>query len=285
MEIQEVVAALDESEVGRRAAITAARIAAHAGARLIILRVMPAPEPAPSGRLQDALKRSVWPSLLHEPHPASTEFAVAYGLPGIEISRFAEERRAGLLVLGRNTRSQFRRLLLGDTADAVARRSQIPSLFVPPGTETLTRVLVALDGTERGLTVAGVANDFTRAVGARLRAVTVEPARPDDPPLLARQLLDGKSAKLEQTLDRLQITEPAGCNGWDELGQAPGARPLRIRRGDDVVGEILAEVAVSRADVLVVGYHRGGPPGVLEVGSVARRLAHEAPCAVLTVPL
>ena len=55
----------------------------------------------------------------------------AYGLPGIEIGRFAEHVRADLLVLGRKQRSRGQRLLLGDTADAVARRSRIPCLFVP----------------------------------------------------------------------------------------------------------------------------------------------------------
>jgi nucleotide-binding universal stress UspA family protein len=44
-------------------------------------------------------------------------------------------------------------------------------------------------------------------------------------------------------------------------------------------------VQETGADVLAIGYHRGGPPGVLEAGSTARRLAHVAPCAVLTLPL
>jgi nucleotide-binding universal stress UspA family protein len=60
--------------------------------------------------------------------------------------------------------------------------------------------------------------------------------------------------------------------------------PLRVRRGD-VVRELLAEASAADPTVLVVGYHRGGPPGVLEAGSVARRIAHHASCAVLTIPL
>jgi nucleotide-binding universal stress UspA family protein len=63
----------------------------------------------------------------------------------------------------------------------------------------------------------------------------------------------------------------------------PCAR-LVVRRGDVVKG-VLAELQETGSDVLVIGYHRGGPPGVLEAGSIARRLAHVAPCAVLTVPL
>jgi len=60
--------------------------------------------------------------------------------------------------------------------------------------------------------------------------------------------------------------------------------PLAIRRGD-ILERVLAEAQESGADVLAIGYHRGGPPGVLEAGSTARRLAHAAPCAVLTIPL
>jgi nucleotide-binding universal stress UspA family protein len=60
--------------------------------------------------------------------------------------------------------------------------------------------------------------------------------------------------------------------------------PLVIRHGQ-IVEEILAEVTACSADVLVIGYHRGGPAGVIEAGSIARRVLHQAECSVLTVPL
>jgi nucleotide-binding universal stress UspA family protein len=100
---------------------------------------------------------------------------------------------------------------------------------------------------------------------AGLELLTVESARADEPPELARSLPSGRSANLRRML-----------NGDGDA--------LRVRRGD-VVAEILREVTATEAQVLAVGYHRGGPPGVLELGSVARRLAHSAPCAVLTIPL
>ena len=49
--------------------------------------------------------------------------------------------------------------------------------------------------------------------------------------------------------------------------------------------QILEAVHETEADVLAIGYHRGGLPGILEAGSTARHLAHTAPCAVLTIPL
>jgi nucleotide-binding universal stress UspA family protein len=60
--------------------------------------------------------------------------------------------------------------------------------------------------------------------------------------------------------------------------------PLAIRRGD-IVERIVAEAQEVEADALIIGYHRGGPPGLLEAGSTARRLVHASPCAVLTIPL
>jgi len=66
--------------------------------------------------------------------------------------------------------------------------------------------------------------------------------------------------------------------------RAAVGRELEVRRGDPVT-QILAAVGERRPDVLVIGCHRGGPPGIIDAGSVSRRLAHTAPCAILTVPL
>ncbi|HMU62303.1 MAG TPA: universal stress protein, partial [Gemmatimonadales bacterium] len=68
------------------------------------------------------------------------------------------------------------------------------------------------------------------------------------------------------------------------LDKALVTTDLRIRRGN-VLSELLAEAAEVGARLLAFGYHRGGPPGIVEGGSVARGLLHSALCAVLTVPL
>ena len=68
------------------------------------------------------------------------------------------------------------------------------------------------------------------------------------------------------------------------LDRGMGPTDLRIRRGN-VLTELLAEAADTSARLLAFGYHRGGPPGIVEGGSVARGLLHSALCAVLTVPL
>ena len=61
--------------------------------------------------------------------------------------------------------------------------------------------------------------------------------------------------------------------------------PILVAALVAAAAQILAAVTDHDADALVIGYHRGGPPGSLEAGSTARSLAHMAPCAVLSIPL
>jgi nucleotide-binding universal stress UspA family protein len=201
---------------------------------------------------------------------SSAEVAVAFGIPGIEICRMADLRSAGLVVLGRRPRAPDHRLLLGETADAVVRRSGRPVLAIPQGITEFPRVLAALDGTERCSQVLACARQFADTVGATLSGVTVEPVLANED----RSRVDlprARSLKVRQLLA--------------EAGQADGKMlPLRIRRGHPV-DEILAAVDEAKASVLVVGYRRGGPPKEVKATETARNLLYAAPCAVLTVPL
>ncbi|HEX3234001.1 MAG TPA: universal stress protein, partial [Gemmatimonadales bacterium] len=152
MLIRHIVAATDESDAGRQAVRTALELAARTGARVTALRVLPF-EGTGSGPALERLQQWVESDLPPLDPLPPISYAVAYGMPGIEIARFAEQAHADLLVLGRKPRSQRTRLLLGDTADAVGRRSRLPCLFVPPQGGRPERVMVAVDGSERGMVV------------------------------------------------------------------------------------------------------------------------------------
>jgi nucleotide-binding universal stress UspA family protein len=52
-----------------------------------------------------------------------------------------------------------------------------------------------------------------------------------------------------------------------------------------VIEELLAAADAHDAHTLVVGFHRGGPAGVMEAGSIGRRMVHGSGSAVLTVPI
>jgi nucleotide-binding universal stress UspA family protein len=281
------MAATDESDAGRQAVRTAMDLASRASARVTILRVIAVEDTrrlvgvghdtAPTNCSEDKaaltyLRQWLEADVLSSDEVQTAELAIACGLPSIEIYRLAERAEADLLVLGRKRPSRIVRLLLGDTADAVARRSRSPCLFVPPGSGELRRVLVALDGSDRGTNVLYQACDFARFAGATVEAVTVERGPDDEPLQIVSQLPLARSSTLKG-----RVREVLAREGFADA-------PLAIRRGDILEG-VLAEAQESGADVLAIGYHRGGPPGVLEAGSIARRLAHAAPCAVLTIPL
>jgi nucleotide-binding universal stress UspA family protein len=276
--LQHIVVAADETAASRGAIRTALRWASRAGARVTIISVSePGTVPALAGRgafsapdqpsspAVDSIQRWLLPELAREPAWPVPETAVAVGIPSIEIARFADEAPADLLVVGRKQRSSAVRRLVGDTADAVARRSRVPCLFVPTPVDVPITILTALDGSARCLNVLAATRSIANALHANLELLTVEPVQHDEPHELAPSLPSARTVHLRCMLDE-------------------DSDALRVRRGE-VVTEILQEIDTTGAQVLAVGYHRGGPPGVLELGSVARQLAHSAPCAVLTIPL
>ena len=291
MNLRHIVVAADESDAGRQAVRAGLRLAARSTARLTVMRTVPVPAaPALAGpsmstapvELDDdaveleRLKRWLDADVIPPGDSTPVDVGVTFGIPAIEICRFAERQSADLLILGRKLRSRMTRLLLGDTADAVARRSRTPCLFVPPGSGEFRQLLVALDGSERGMTVLTAACGFARGVGARLRIVTVEYGPDGEPADLGSALPVGRSRQLRARVGAVLGRE------LEAIAGAPTA--VEIRRGA-IVPQILAEAEASHPDALVIGYHRGGPPGMIEAGSTARHLAHMAPCAVLTIPL
>jgi nucleotide-binding universal stress UspA family protein len=285
MQLRHILVATDQSDTARSALRVALTLANRAGARVTVMTTIAAHATSPvpahmsedpaatSGPVLARLEQWMDPEVRAAPPVHSVGLGVTFGIPGVEICRFADDHEVDLIVVGRKQRSQATRLLVGDTADAVARRSRTPCLFVPLGSPAPEHVLVALDGSRRALTVLRAACSFAGAVGASMRAVTVEPARPDEPPELVELIPTARSDALRDTVAQLAHCTPAG--------QAPEG--LLIRRGS-IVDSLLGAVTDTGSDVLVVGFHRGGPPGVIEAGSIARRLTHSAACAVLTVP-
>jgi nucleotide-binding universal stress UspA family protein len=285
MKVEHILAAADESEAGRQAARTAIDLASRARARVTVVRGVPVGAMAVAATTSggydfagaeiespaiEELRQWIGSDLRAQSEPPPVELAIVSGIPGLEIRRLAEQREADLVVLGRKRRSQLARLILGDTAALVARHSRIPCLLVPADSGPLRRMLVAVDGSDHGMLVLAKAASFAHAVGITLRVLTVEPGSADQPPA-------GKSAR-KGSLDR-QAREILYHQGVETVDPS-----VEVRRGA-IIPQILAAVIASGSDLLAIGYHRGGLPGVIEAGSIGRHLAHTAPCAVLTIPL
>jgi nucleotide-binding universal stress UspA family protein len=288
--LRHIVVAADESDAGRQAVRAGLDLAAKTSAHLTVMRVVSI-QAVPllgavagdfgsvgldgGGMALERLQQWLEADLKSARTDTPVELGIAFGVPGIEICRFAEQRAADLLVLGRKHRSPMARLLLGDTADAVLRRSRVPCLFVQPGSSPIGQLLVALDGSDRGMSVLTAARGFAEAAGAAIRVVTVEDVDAPPPQVLASRLPLTRSDRLQREVDPIGA-QTTGSRGPDTS--------VSVRQGL-VVPEILAEVAASGPDVLAFGYHRGGPPGIIEGSSTARQLAHTASVSVLAIPL
>jgi hypothetical protein len=282
MQVRHLLVAADESAEGRTAIRAALDLASRSHARVTVLMVAEGTRGAEEARAQLEVLRALVRNAAGAIRAPLANLAVGFGLPGIEIVRFAEENEVDLIIAGRKHRSDVQRLMVGDTADSVARRSSVPCLFVLGGEQRLDHVLIALDGSDRGLAILGTALDFTRSAGGKAHIVSVEPAYSNE--VGVKPLITGRSERLLQAIDDARRNAALGGVEW-EGGEPDHPGPSLVVHRGNVVDSIVDEAERSGTDVLVVGYLRGGPAGTIEGGSVARRLIHVAPCAVLTVPL
>lgn len=202
------------------------------------------------------------------PPPLAAGAAVVEGIPGIEITRYAESHGADLIVLSREPGEGSGPPGLGSTWEAVVRRAEVPCLVLPACQERLARMLVALDGSERGMVALRLAIKYRRLSGDGISAIHVEPEDPS-----GRDFASVPSAR------SLQLRQA--------LSEGPLRRhpiPLIERRGDPVA-QVLSGLSAAGGDLLVVGVRRGGAAETSESTGTGRRLLGAAPCAVLTVPL
>ena len=275
MDLNHLVVAVDDSAAGRNAARFGAYLGGLLGAELTVLSVCPHEAPGHEGRGDCAEAVHAMMENVFVAHPSlSLEVAAVHGIPQIEIPRFAEGKKAGLIILGRKPRSRATRLILGDTTDAVVRRSRMPCLMVPASLTSMRRVLAALDGSDRGMAVLRAATELAVEANLELGAVTVDPAHPGEPAVAS-----ARSERLAAKVDAAVSPLSAGMR-WGGSATAM----LRVRHGN-VVDEIIRETLESGADILVTGFHPGGPLLVVDEGSVSRTLAHTVSCAVMTIPL
>jgi nucleotide-binding universal stress UspA family protein len=282
MPVRHILVAADESSEGRNAIRVAMEVARRSKARVTVLTVAEGTRSETEARMQlEALRTLVRHAAGANREPLAN-LALAFGLPGIEIVRFAEDNEVSLIVAGRKHRSDLQRLLVGDTTDSIARRSSVPCLFIPGTDAPLEHLLIALDGTDRRLTVLAAALDFARVIGSKVHAVSVEPAYPNEIGVLP--LITGRTERVARAVEEARRGGEGGTGTWEGGEPDHSGAALVVHRGE-VVEAIVQEAVRSGCDVLAVGYRRGGPAGAVEAGSVARRLVHQAPCAVLTVPI
>ncbi len=259
MRLAHLVVATDGSLPAQHAALMASVLASKVGGRLSAVTAVSTPGRvgADTGTLS-----AVGLNRLAEIEE------IAYGIPSVEIPRFAEDHGADLLILGRRPHQNGSGdTPIRDTSDAVTRRSQLPCLIVPQTVSRFDEVWAALDGTERGMLVLCPAAEFAQSIGATLHAITVEAG-------LGGHEEAGRD--LPASMGSVRIATALGHTQVQPI--------LNVRRGD-VIEEVIKELSAHPNHVLAIGTRRGGPAGRSGGTGVGRRLIATAPGAVLTIPI
>ncbi|MGE0712052.1 MAG: universal stress protein [Planctomycetota bacterium] len=200
---------------------------------------------------------------------------VTSGDPTAEILARARDLDPWLLAMASHSRPAPVRWLRGSTTERVLRRATHPLLVHGPHCEAappprLTRVLVALDGSERAEQVLPRAGELARAHGAELVLLRVGEERPRD------ALPDAPQPASEAELRR--SLEPARAR----LKAAGLQVRARLGWGEPAEG-ILEAVTQEQADLLALTTH--GYTGLDRwlFGSVAEKLLRAAPVPVLVL--
>src|SRR5215207_369110 len=197
----------------------------------------------------------------------------------------AEERDAGLLVVGSTGRGAVGRVLPGSTAERLMHGAPCPIAIVPHGWQAgagLNTLGVAFVDTDEGHEALRGAHALARRAGATQRVLTaVKPG-------------------IRTTYGQLE----AGGDVQRGSGETDVEGELRVRAEGELHGAIAAlgsDVAVEsdafvedpadvlinvsqNLDLLVCGSRGYGPMRAVLLGGVSRRLAAEAHCPVIVLP-
>jgi nucleotide-binding universal stress UspA family protein len=281
-----IVAGVDQSPEGSRAAVLAAGVARAARTRCYLVHAVGDPwlGPVMAGLPIDVGKlnrqvvdaaRAVLRSTLRGRIPQATleRLDIRTGHAALALRRAVREHGAELLVVG-GKQHTVGRWLAPSTVHHLVRTVDVPLLVTgPPKAGGIRRVLAAVDLSSAARLTLDAAARFAHLFDARLRVLhAVEPL-----PRLAPSPLgidqDEVASRTAEVLER---------SVWSRVG-SPGVERL-VRRGPaaDVIVEAAGEWP---ADLVVVGSHGKHWAERLIIGSTTERLLTALPAAVLVVPV
>ena len=253
--LQRVLVGLDGSASSRAALAWAADLSRRAGLELAVARVTDDPPEAATDELatwcREALRGEV-PSGLHV-RPGAAEEA----LPAL-----AHELAADLLVVGERGSGGIVTLHLGSVAHALARRTDLPLVLVPPDAQAeAEHVVVGVDGSPTSQHALEVVIALADRLGVAVTAVHV-------------------SEPLDATAGPTDWRAQAEARVRDWIAPAEQA-------GIDVTVEIAPDYDPATAIARMADARAGAVAAVGVTGRLARlplRLAHHTSAPVLLVP-
>ncbi len=279
-----ILVATDGSETGDRAVAFALGFARRHGTALILCSAVDRAAAIAScaspyggingGQVLQALDEAAGLTL-----DRASEGAARAGVPYTELLLYghpaeaivaAASRQADAIVVGTHGKHGLRRLILGSTAAAVLRSSEIPTFVVPPHGEPdhapSGRILVAVDDSEPSDAALQVAMRWAEGEGGELLLCTAVDTRDPDPRSndarrVARAMLAKREARVEEHDLRYRSIVVAG----------------------EPAAAIAATAASQGVDAIVIGTHGRRGLQRMFLGSVAEAVVRHATVPVAVI--
>ncbi|HZY65130.1 MAG: universal stress protein [Actinomycetota bacterium] len=213
-----------------------------------------------------------------------TESHLRLGRPAHQIVRLGEETGAGLIVIGNQGLSAFRRFLMGSVSEMVMHYASCPVYVVRGGAgeERLpSRVLLATDGSTRSEAAAGVAAEFSEKLGSELHLAHVEVV----PSVFAMPEVKTEDIDYDDTLP--ENIEREGRRRLEaqvkQVEEAGGVVAKSYLRAGYPAREIVNLAEKLDAGAIIVGSRSFGALERALLGSVPESVVRHAHCPVLVV--
>jgi nucleotide-binding universal stress UspA family protein len=198
---------------------------------------------------------------------------IRFGPAPVVLGEVVDERDAELIVLGGKHHSAVGRWLAGSTTHHMVRTADVPILINGPTDRKIHKVLATVDLSSAARPTLGAAERFAKLFDAKLMVLhVVEPL-----PLIPELPLGlNEDEILRQSEEELEHSI------WPQIG-LPGAE--RAMRRGPAAETIAATAAEWGADLLVVGSHGRGWVDRVLIGSVTERLLNRLPTSMLVIPV
>jgi nucleotide-binding universal stress UspA family protein len=286
-----ILVGYDPTSSDRSPVAFALRAAGFTGAPLIVLSAgADADRDGGVGLVEDDLPQAVAGALEELERDLDAEVPVerverASTSAARALHELAEERDAGLLVVGSTNRGAVGRVLVGSTAERLMHGAPCPIAIVPHGWQGgggLETLGVAFADTDEGHEALRSAYALARRAGAKLRVLTaVSPGvRKTYGELEATDDIRAGRGQTEVE-GELRVRTERCVN--DAVAELDGDVPVTTDTFVEDPAEVLIRVSAN-LDLLVCGSRGYGPRRAVLLGGVSRRIAAEAHCPVIVLP-
>jgi len=287
-----IVTGFDGSENSRDGLALAARLADTLGLDLVVQAVLTFAPTEATWSEYGRMLREEESRLEAEARAAlagfeSVEFlAVPAPSPARELHDLAQDRGAGLIVVGSTHRGVIGRVLPGTVADRLLTAAPCPVAVAPVGYRdsgsSLDPVCVAFDGSPEAEVALELGAELALAQGCPLRLLAV--ADPHDARMVAPGAGTGWAG--------LPITEAAMEAERERLSGEIDSALASLPEPLDAEGEVIVDPepraalveATAEAGILVTGSRGYGPFGRVLLGGTASNLLRKAACPVVVTP-